>query len=111
MKVTLFAMVLMSFFAQAVSADVKYEGAVAKNMVKKPILVSAVRKSNKKTVKPVKKTNKKTTKQVNKTNTSQKTLANTVKKYKYFKAGDNNVLFVYVPATQHMLNSNAVPYK
>ncbi|EJP20048.1 cysteine-rich secretory family protein [Peptostreptococcaceae bacterium AS15] len=117
MKVTLLAMVLMSFFAQAVSADVKYEGTVAKNIVKKPILVSAVRKSNKKTVKPVKKTNKKTTKQVkksnstNKANTSQKNLANTVKKYKYFKAGDNNVLFVYVPATQHMLNSNAVPYK
>lgn len=117
MKVTLVAMVLMSFFVQAVSADVKYEGSVAKNIVKKPILVSAVRKNNKKTVKPVKKTNKKTTKQVKKsnstkkTNANQKTLAETVKKYKYFKAGDNNVLFVYVPATQHILNSNAVQYK
>ena len=30
MKVTLAAIVLMSLFAQAVSADVKYEGTVAK---------------------------------------------------------------------------------
>gem|GEM_PF-812595 len=107
----------MSLFAQAVSADVKYEGAVANSLVKKPVLVSAVRKNNKKTVKAVKKTNKKTTKQVKKTNSTkktnvnQKTLAETVKKDKYFKLGDNNMLFVYVPANYHMVNSNAVQYK
>jgi len=56
MKVTLAAIMFMSLFAQAVSADVKYEGAVANSLVKKPVLVSAVRKNNKKTVKAVKKT-------------------------------------------------------
>jgi len=117
MKVTLAAIMFMSLFAQVVSADVKYEGAVANSLVKKPVLVSAVRKNNKKTVKAVKKTNKKTTKQVKKTNSTkktnvnQKTLAETVKKDKYFKLGDNNMLFVYVPATYHMVNSNAVQYK
>lgn len=115
MKVTLAAIVLMSLFAQAVSADVKYEGTVAKGSVKKTILVSAARTKN--TAKPQKKNNKNTKKQVKKTNstkkanTGQKSLAETVKKNKYFKLGDNNMLFVYVPATYHMVNANAVQYK
>lgn len=115
MKVTLAAIVLMSLFAQAVSADVKYEGTVAKGSVKKTVLVSAARTKN--TAKPQKKNNKNTKKQVKKTNstkkanTGQKSLAETVKKNKYFKLGDNNMLFVYVPATYHMVNANAVQYK
>lgn len=115
MKVTLAAIVLMSLFAQAVSADVKYEGTVAKGSVKKTILVSAARTKN--TAKPQKKNNKNTKKQVKKTNstkkanTGKKSLAETVKKNKYFKLGDNNMLFVYVPATSHMVNANAVQYK
>ena len=115
MKVTLAAIVLMSLFAQAVSADVKYEGTVAKGSVKKTILVSTARTKN--TAKPQKKNNKNTKKQVKKTNstkkanTGQKSLAETVKKNKYFKLGDNNMLFVYVPATYHMVNANAVQYK
>ena len=115
MKVTLAAIMFMSLFAQAVSADVNYEGAVANSLVKKPVLVSAARGKN--TTKAVKKNNKNTKKQLKKTNltkktnTGQKTLAETVKKDKYFKLGDNNMLFVYVPATYHMVNSNAVQYK
>ena len=95
LRVTMTTIVLMSLFAPVINAEAIGENVSLINYGKKMANITVAKNTN----------------STKTTNSDKQSLGETIKKYKYFKLGDNNTLFIYVPATYHMLNSQAVQYK
>ena len=95
LRVTMTTIVLMSLFAPVINAEAIGENVSLINYGKKTANITVAANTN----------------STKTTNADMQYLGETIKKYKYFKLGDNNTLFIYVPATYHMLNSQSVQYK